>query len=659
MSTNVGSIYYDLSLNTARFEMALASIKTQMSGMNAHVNTSGNTIKNFESSGGSSFMALAGKAGLVGAAIAGFGYAVKNTVGPLINIGSEAQNLRTNLDVLTGSTQKGQEMYKKLVDFAAKTPFETTELVSATQQMLSFGITTDKVMPYLKSIGDVSMGNKDKLAGLTYAFSQVQSTGRLMGQDLLQMINNGFNPLEEISRKTGKSMATLKDEMSQGKISAQDVADAFQSATEKGGRFYGGMEKGSQTLSGRMSTLKDNAKTAIRAVLGIDEEGNVKAGGLFDRLSKGMEKLFPIMEKIAKNAGPAVSNILKAIDEILRKLHPVFVILGEKIKEATKEVTKFWNENKSWLIPLLKIIGGIIIGLVVVAIASLVESIRILFNAMNTIRTAIVWVIEKFNEFADWVGRVWNSIKSYFSNAINTLVQAGKDLVQGFINGLTSMFSNIWNALTTVFSAIGRFFSGVWDWLKWAGESLVRGFVNGVKNVAGHIWDGLSSTFSSIGRFFNGVWSWLTWAGESLVNGFVQGIKNMFWAPYNALRDVLNKAKSLFPRSPAKEGPFSGKGWTLYSGQSLVQGFADGIENMSDLPQIALNKVMSPLSANINNPIALNGNTPSISNSNQVNNQSVNNIYGNISLGDSGAVNTFFDQLNRNQELAGMGLGVL
>ena len=94
-------------------------------------------------------------------------------------------------------------------------------------------------------------------------FGQVKSQGKLMGQDLLQMINAGFNPLKVISEQTGESVASLEDKMAKGQISFEDVAGAMEYATSKGGMFYNGMEKQSKTFSGMMSTLKDNVKSFV------------------------------------------------------------------------------------------------------------------------------------------------------------------------------------------------------------------------------------------------------------------------------------------------------------------------------------------------------------------------------------------------------------
>ena len=106
---------------------------------------------------------------------------------------------------------------------------------------------------------------------LTLAFSQMTASGRLMGQDLLQMINAGFNPLSEISRKTGKSIGVLKEEMEKGKISAEMVTQAFYSATQAGGQFHGMTEKMGQTAAGKWSTLLGLAGDLLFRLYGIIE----------------------------------------------------------------------------------------------------------------------------------------------------------------------------------------------------------------------------------------------------------------------------------------------------------------------------------------------------------------------------------------------------
>ena len=112
---------------------------------------------------------------------------------------------------------------------------------------------------------------------MTLAFSQMSAAGKLMGQDLNQMINAGFNPLQIMSEKTGKSIATLKDEMSKGAISAEMVQQAFIDATSAGGRFYQMSENASKEINGQLSMMQD-AMDSVLNELGEKSEGVIMDG---------------------------------------------------------------------------------------------------------------------------------------------------------------------------------------------------------------------------------------------------------------------------------------------------------------------------------------------------------------------------------------------
>lgn len=148
-------------------------------------------------------------------------------------------------------------------------------------------------------LGDIALGNGDRLQSLSLAFAQVTATGKLTGQDLLQMVNAGFNPLEAIAKKTGKSMIELKDAMSKGQISVKDVEEAMKSATSEGGRFFEGMDKASKTFSGVMSTLRDNIGITLASFAGFSN-GEVVEGGLIDNLTKAMTAVMPYLESFSK-----------------------------------------------------------------------------------------------------------------------------------------------------------------------------------------------------------------------------------------------------------------------------------------------------------------------------------------------------------------------
>lgn len=191
---------------------------------------------------------------------------VKEFAGEVLNVRANMESLQTSFTVLLGSAEKGNELFEQLRDYGATTPLELPDLAKNAQTLLGFGIQAKDVMGILKDIGNISMGDAQKMESLTLAFSQATSSGKLQGQDLLQMINAGFNPLQEIATKTGKTMGEVKDEMSKGAISADMLRQAFADAAGEGGKFDGMLDKQSKTLKGAKSNLDDAIEMAYNGI---------------------------------------------------------------------------------------------------------------------------------------------------------------------------------------------------------------------------------------------------------------------------------------------------------------------------------------------------------------------------------------------------------
>ena len=180
-------------------------------------------------------------------------------IGMSIRKGMEADLQQANITtLLRGDVEKAKALYAQLSDYGVKTPYDKAGLIEAQKTMMSFGLSSEFAFGKLKNIGDIAMGDTQKMQSLSLAFAQATSAGKLQGQDLMQMINAGFNPLQVISERTGESMAQLKDRMSKGGISAQELAQAFEWATDKQGLFYQGAEKAGQTLSGKFNKMMDS-----------------------------------------------------------------------------------------------------------------------------------------------------------------------------------------------------------------------------------------------------------------------------------------------------------------------------------------------------------------------------------------------------------------
>ena len=164
-------------------------------------------------------------------------------IGAITTLGAQAEKTSVAFRVLVGDERKAGELLQQINEFAAATPYSNLNLEGAAQMLLNFGVAGDDVMQRLQQLGDISMGDSQKLNSLALVFGQVSAAGKMSGQDLMQFINAGFNPLKELQNMTGKSYQELQDMMSKGKIGVDAVSAALQHATGVGGMFHGMMEE--------------------------------------------------------------------------------------------------------------------------------------------------------------------------------------------------------------------------------------------------------------------------------------------------------------------------------------------------------------------------------------------------------------------------------
>lgn len=223
--------------------------------LKSKLNESTNLLKGFQTTIG----------GVLGGAA--LGISIKSMGDFAINASKKFEQAQISFSKMLQSEKDGQRLINDIQDLANATPMTSDSLANNARLLLNFNaVAKDEVIPTLKMLGDITGGDQARMDSLTLAFAQSASAGRLMGQDLLQMINAGFNPLQIMSEKTGKSIAQLKDDMSKGKISTDMVIQAFKDATEAGGKFYGMMEAQSQSKAGLEATKADSLEILARTI---------------------------------------------------------------------------------------------------------------------------------------------------------------------------------------------------------------------------------------------------------------------------------------------------------------------------------------------------------------------------------------------------------
>ena len=412
--------------------------------------------------------------------------------------------------LLGGNQQEAQKLLDTLKEMANTTPYEATDLVKATQKMMAFGISADDSLKYLNMLGDVSMGDANKLDSLTLAFSQIGASGRASMEDINQMIDQGFNPLTVISEKTGESMADLRDRVSEGGVSFEEIAGAFETATSEGGTFYQSMDKASQTTEGKISTLKDGFNTALgsmtESLLPFVTEavnGLTNVANWFANLDDDGKRMVLTLAGIAMAIGPVTTAITELID-------------------TSSNIKKIVSTIKSWTVvtklqtvaqqALNAVMNHSTIAIIITAIVALIAIIAALWTKCEWFREGVMTVINA----------IWGAIQSVGSFIMGVF--------QNVFNFVSGIFTNLWNVIQTVVNTIVSIFSTAW---------------NTIKNVATTVWNGILGLFSAGGKIFTGVVEGIAGVFKTIVNALIRGINKIISIPFNTINGILNFIRNI------------------------------------------------------------------------------------------------------------------
>lgn len=379
-------------------------------------------------------------------------------VGVVSKLGMEAEKTSTAFNVLVGSEEKAAKMLGEINKYADNTLWDRTSTQEAAKTMLGFGVSTESVVDDLKMLGDVAMGDKNKLNQLALVFGQISAAGKLQGQDLLQLINAGYNPLLDISAQTGKSVAQLKDEMSKGLITFDMVRAAFQRATGEGGKFSNMTEKIAQTSYGAFEQLKGKLLGTLLELYNVIQPLIIPV----------LNVLGKALEFISKMAAWATANL----DKIIPVVKYLAIAVGAYVV-ATNLATVATSALSAVFRVIITLMNLNPFGLIVAAIAAVTAAVIACWN--------------KFAGFRAVIMTVWDTIKGFG----NVLKQYVLDRITGIVSGLGKMGL----AISKLFKGD---FSGAWETAKagaaeFTGISAMGNAVTSARELAG----GVRSNYAS------------------------------------------------------------------------------------------------------------------------------------------------------------------
>ena len=436
----------DAQTQSSKFRTAIEKVKT------ATQDAAKSGIENLGSKLKSGFTAaLKAPISAIGSLVKGVGSLTAAAAAGVVALGkigveynTEMESYTTNFETMLGSSEAAAEKVNSLKELAAKTPFEMGDLADATQQLLAMNVASEDTNKYLQQLGDISLGDSEKLGSLVNAFGKMSSTGKVTLEYINMMAEQGFNPLNVIAQQTGETMEEVYARVSAGKVSFDEIKGAMEIATSAGGQFAGGMEKASQTTSGLISTLKDNATALV--------------GEVFTPISEGLA------QKVLPGAISAIDQLTTAFKKngIKGMITAAGDIIGETLGQFTSALPEFVGSAVSIVESLLKGITDNLDSIAdgaVAAVETLLNGIldmlpELIVTGVLLIGKLAAGLIQALPDLIAKIPIIISEVVQGFKDEAAEFSNIGKNIVDGVLRGLkqawknvTSWFSNAWNNL--------------------------------------------------------------------------------------------------------------------------------------------------------------------------------------------------------------------
>lgn len=503
-----------------------------------------------------------------------------------VKYNASIETYQTSFEVMTGSAEKAAEVIDRLKKVGAETPFELSDLADTTQLLMNYGLTADEAMDKMMMLGDISQGSADKMSRIAMAYGQMSSAGKVQLEDVKQMIEAGFNPLQEISESTGESMSSLYDRISKGTISVDEITASMERATSEGGKYYQSMEKQSQTFDGMISTLKDNAQQLLgdvvqpisdsmvstllpAAIDSINQMANAfQTQGVDGLIQAGSQVLANLLTGIAQALPNMITTAVQVIQAFITSLNTnlpqmlsaggqilitlaqgiisLLPSLGQLALNIILNLANAISANAPQMIPkaaevLLNFAQGIISNLPKIVDAGINMLISLAMGVANALPQLIEKVPKLINVFC---AKIDSLLPKLLSAGIGVIVTLGMGIIQS-IPTIIANAGEIVKAILNVITHLNLFSTGA---------NIIKGLGSGIKSLFGSIGSIIKSLITKIKNPFNIDWSSI---GKNIVNGIANGIRNfagsIVSAAKSAAKSALNAAKSFLGiHSPSK-----------------------------------------------------------------------------------------------------------
>lgn len=354
---------------------------------------------------------------------------------------------------MLGSAEQAQAVLNQIKQDAAHTPLNVDSLVQANQLLISAGVDAGKARSTILALGDAvsaTSGGNDALSRMAANLQQIKNVGKASAADIKQFAMAGIDIYGILADYTGKSTAEVQNMT----ISYDLLTAALQKASEAGGRYYNAMETQSQTMSGRIETLKDNWSQ----LLGTLTEGLTETEGKLVTAASGwVQRLQEAFETSGANSLMQAGGHI--VDDIATGISDGIPSLATQAAGAVQNFALYLQDNTGQIVDT----GGQLLTSLANGILSMAP---IVANA--AVQTVSSFAVE-----------LWNNADEIFT--------AGADLLGKLVEGFLSLTGNVIEAIGNITAAIvTKIFSTDWVQIgKDVVSSIGQGILNGVSAMSG------------------------------------------------------------------------------------------------------------------------------------------------------------------------------
>lgn len=350
------------------------------------------------------------------------------------------------------SAEAGTQMLRDLQQFAAETPFDVPGVVSAGQQLMAFGFKAEEIIPMLTNLGDAASGlglGTEGVSRLAYALGQMQTSGKLNAQDMMQLTSAGISAWDMLAQAAGKTVAEMKDLCSKGAIDSKAAVQTIVAGMND--QFGGMMAKTSDEVSGLLANIEETAGNTSAAVgKYLTEAFNIKGilKDVSDRLGEFQQKMQTATEQ-GKSLGDVIKEcvpapVIAAIGAFAAVLAVVsvaavaalgavlgltagIVAAGAAIGAAIALIITYWDE---------------IVDAVNIAVQAILDTVVIIGTAVTeAILSVVRWIIGTIGDmWADITGDQDNWF-SKFSSMLGDAIKEVEDFAKKAIDWFGRVFA--------------------------------------------------------------------------------------------------------------------------------------------------------------------------------------------------------------------------